>query len=349
MIGKPLSPYWVILILLVISCLSIPVLTMADDEIPSVPQTGDTIGIYDGSIPSGEGIVAIKATSGKLYQIPAMSPLGVIQALAGTDIIDTYKVGDELIVKMGLLTLDGINGYSNSGDNSWYVLVNEKKLQDYLLPKEDALNEFKLKNGDIILFAYGNPTKTTEEALRTLRVTIGAQSGSTIPIATMVSSPPTSAPTGEPTITSTVEPSAEPTGVVIPSVTSEQKEVDLNQPVFESDDTKEEVTAEPTLSTSEKKSSDPNQPVFEGGDTKEEVTTESTATPEEKSVDSPEKTDSDAKPGKNSSGQDVIYSGTIQLPSGNVNMTAESGMEYNDVSANTPLGLLQTLLSEGKI
>ena len=176
MLGKPLISYWGILILLIISCLSIPVLTMADEAISSIPQAGSQVGIFDGSIPSGDGIVSIKAVSGKLYQIPVMSPLGVIQALAGTDIIDTYQVGDELIVKMGLLTLDGINGYSNSGDDSWFVFVNEKKLQDYLLPKEEALNTFKLKTGDVILFAYGNPTRPAGEASRILRVSIGSKS-----------------------------------------------------------------------------------------------------------------------------------------------------------------------------
>ncbi|MFH0968280.1 MAG: hypothetical protein V1862_11425, partial [Methanobacteriota archaeon] len=376
---KPLRSYWVILILLLICCIAIPVLTIADDTMSSASQTGDQVGIYDGSIPSGEGIVSIKATSGKLYQVPAMSPLGVIQALAGTDIIDSYKVGDELIVKMGLLTLDGINGYSNSGDNSWFVLVNDKKLQDYLLPKENALNTFKLINGDAILFAYGNPTKPTEEALRTLKITIGAQSGSASSITSNAGIPITSIPT----VVSTTNPTAEPTITEKLVETSDKNEIDLNQPVFEGEDTKETVASEPTSTPSEKKPVDPNQPVFEGEDTKETVASEPTSTPsEQKSVDpnqpviedqvlgdtvtpepttapeetniestektSPDNKESDTKQVKNSSGQDVIYTGTLSLPSGNVNLTAESGMEYNDVPANTPLGLLQALLSDGK-
>jgi hypothetical protein len=423
MLGKPLISYWGIFILLIISSLSIPVLTMADEAISSIPQAGTQVGIFDGSIPSGDGIVSIKAVSGKLYQIPVMSPLGVIQALAGTDIIDTYKVGDELIVKMGLLTLDGINGYSNSGDYSWFVFVNEKKLQDYLLPKEEALNTFKLKTGDVILFAYGNPTRPAGEALRTLRISIGSkpETPNTIPPAGNVSSTPVVTPypiivpvitekpvkisnisedqvleknlkdpnmpvyigqetketvTTETTHIVTEKKPADPNQPVYEgsetkeaitpepaNTATEKKPADPNQPVYEGSETKETITPEPAHTAGEKKPADPNQPAYEGSETKEMVTAVPTLSPIEKGTESNEKdvkndssekteaenqTESDTKPVRSPSGQEVIYSGPISPPSGNVNITADSDIDY-DISGKTPLGLLQALLSNGKI
>jgi hypothetical protein len=234
---------------------------MADDVAPS-PST--VVRIFDGSIPSGDGVVSIKAVSGKLYQIPTMSPLGVIQALAGTDIIESYKIGDELKAKMGILTLDAINGITISGDNSWFVMVNDKQLEDYQLPVSDALNLYKLKNGDIVLFVYGNPTQPVSEASKSLRIVIGSQSGESDPVviatpeiieetsyiqtvvtpesvseyATDVVEQPIQEITPEPEITLPIEPEIEPEYTPLPS--SDNK--DANLPSYGDEDEEDAYT-----------------------------------------------------------------------------------------------------------
>ncbi len=431
-------------------CAMIPFIASADGN-QSTPATGSQTEIFSGSIPSGDGVVSIKAVSGKLYQIPAMTPLGVIQALAGTDIIDTYKVGDELITKRGILTLDGINNYVNSGEDSWFVLVNEKQLQDYLLPTEEGLNTFPLKTGDKIIFAFGNPTKSSRDASSSIRITIGAQSDSVSQVktgnvtATQVPVTPVSTPVVSSTITPTVTPTVEitPTKTQTPISTTQtatpeqtQKPVasdkDPNQPVYDDGEEKSVVTSESTSSPSkdpnqpvyddgEEKSvvtsestsppsKDPNQPVYDDGEEKSGVTSESTSSPskdpnqpvhegsekdtnatahvtpashtkdpnqpvygdsEESSEITPEETEtststdtispsstkepetsSTEQPASSAniskSGQHVLYDGSINLPSGNLNVTASSDVDY-DVGADTPLGLLQFLKTDGKI
>jgi hypothetical protein len=252
---------WMILFLLILSVSLIPAATMADDVAPS-PST--VVRIFDGSIPSGDGVVSIKAVSGKLYQIPTMSPLGVIQALAGTDIIESYKIGDELKAKMGILTLDAINGITISGDNSWFVMVNDKQLEDYQLPVSDALNLYKLKNGDIVLFVYGNPTQPVSEASKSLRIVIGSQSGESDPVviatpeiieetsyiqtvvtpesvseyATDVVEQPIQEITPEPEITLPIEPEIEPEYTPLPS--SDNK--DANLPSYGDEDEEDAYT-----------------------------------------------------------------------------------------------------------
>ncbi|HWQ63122.1 MAG TPA: hypothetical protein VN429_01805, partial [Methanospirillum sp.] len=55
-----------------------------------------------------------------------------------------------------------------------------------------------------------------------------------------------------------------------------------------------------------------------------------------------------SKTNSSRSGKNVLYDGSIKLPSGFVNVTAQSGEDY-EVGADTPLGLLQYLATEKKI
>lgn len=403
-----------------------PVSTLADNVLSSSVSGSGKAEIFSGSIPSGEGVVSIKAVSGKLFQIPAMSPLGVIQALAGTDSIENYKVGDELVTKRGILTLDGVNGFVNSGENSWFVLVNDKQLQDYLLPTEDGLNVFPLKTGDKVTFAFGNPTKSPQDAAATIKVTIGAQpdqasltksvtlatpqTTSTPVVATMTGTlTPSITPIIEPTptlssasVVETKTPSTEPTQKStisgkdpnLPvydddeeksSVTTESPSsshtIDSNQPVYEDKEVNSEVTSESTSSsysanlnqpvyedsesksntttkvTSSSKIKDPNQPVYGDSDESSDFTPEPTETPvlsENSSSSSSGSTGSISnetdvsKTNSSRSGKNVLYDGSVKLPSGFLNVTAESGEDY-EVGADTPLGLLQELATEKKI
>ncbi|PWR74163.1 hypothetical protein [Methanospirillum lacunae] len=416
-----------ILVLLCI-CTITPIVALADGNLSSSASVSGKAEIFSGSIPSGEGVVSIKAVSGKLYQVPAMSPLGIIQALAGTDSIESYKVGDELITKRGILTLDGVNGYVNSGENSWFVLVNDKQLQDYLLPTEDGLNVFPLKTGDKVVFVFGNPTKSPQDATATIRVSIGALSDQASQIKTVAQiSPQTTSvqatPTGTGTLTPVITPTITPSPTITtpsvvetkaPSTEPTQKSTisgkDPNLPVYGDDEEKSSVTTE---SPSSSRTSDPNQPVYEDKEGKSVVTSESTTSSPSNSMDlnkpvyedsetktntttkttssskikdpnqpvygdeeissdsTPEPTETPtlsenssssssgrtndtsnetevSKSNTSHSGKNVLYDGSLKLPSGFVNVTAQSGEDY-EVGADTPLGLLQYLANEKKI
>ncbi|WP_214035203.1 hypothetical protein, partial [Methanospirillum sp.] len=211
-----------------------------------VQQVQNQVVIFSGQIPYGDGNVSIRSESGILYQIPAMTPVGIIQALAGTGMIDSYRIGDELVDKRGIFTLDGINSYQVSGQEAWFVLVNGVQLREYLLPSVEGLNTCLLKDGDDVLFAYGDPTKPASAAKALVWVQVGNKNDvmqlfspsivmgryvvSQVPVApepTVVSTPApvttTVEPTIEPTVvstpapvTTTVEPTIEPTVVSTP-------------------------------------------------------------------------------------------------------------------------------------
>jgi hypothetical protein len=411
MIHQKLSSILRITILFLISILIISIPVIASDTAgPSLSQSGV---LFSGSIPSGDGIVPIKATSGKLYQIPAMTPLGVVQTLAGTGSIDSYSVGDELLNKKGILTLDGVNNLTYAGDRSWFVLVNNRQLEDYLLPTQEGLNIYPLKTGDVVLYAYGNPLRPITESIATMTVTLQFQTGTGIPVITgntsiptpvqtpVVTPVPTPFPTPEPTPVQTPVvtpvptpfPTPEPTPVQTPVMTpvptpfptpepspvppmkesgmssvsgiddpnkpvyeeeeSENSGSDSNQPVYED----ESDTGESEPDSSGK---DPNKPVYEdGSDTEttgeeeqeeiEEKPAEEEEEETEEEVSEPEEEPSQKTVSKtSSSGQTILYEGSISLPSGNINVTADSEVEY-DVSANTPIGLLQILSNDGKV
>ena len=102
---------------------------------------------------------------------------------------------------------------------------------------------------------------------------------------------------------------------------------------------------------------DPNQPVYGDSEESSEITPEETETSTSTDTISPSstkepETSSTEQPASSAniskSGQHVLYDGSINLPSGNLNVTASSDVDY-DVGADTPLGLLQFLKTDGKI
>jgi hypothetical protein len=106
-----------------------------------------------------------------------MTPLGIIQALAGTGMISRYRVGEELYNKRGIFTLDGVNSYEVTGQDAWFVLVNGVQLREYLLPSHEGLNTYLLKDGDDVLFAYGDPTMPAIAAKALIWVQVGSKNG----------------------------------------------------------------------------------------------------------------------------------------------------------------------------
>ena len=163
-----------IFLVILLICIIFPACSGAGTSIQPVQNQ---IVIFSGQIPYGDGNVSIRSDSGVLYPVPAMSPLGIIQALAGTGMITEYHIGDELLDKRGIFTLDGINSFSVSDQDAWYVLVNGIQLREYLLPKREGLNTCLLKDGDDVLFAYGDPTLPSSSAKAFIWVQVGSKTG----------------------------------------------------------------------------------------------------------------------------------------------------------------------------
>jgi len=129
--------------------------------------------IFSGQIPAGDGNVSIRTSSGNFYQVQTMTPAGVIQALAGTGMINGYEIGDELLEKRGFLTLDGINSYQVSKNDIWFVSVNGVVLREYQFPETESINRFQLNNGDEIIFAYGDSSEPVNHAKAIIWVGLG--------------------------------------------------------------------------------------------------------------------------------------------------------------------------------
>lgn len=240
------------------------------EQAPAGDGTQSTGQIYAGSIPAGDGTVAVKAESGKLYQVPVMSPLGVIQALAGTDLIESYSLGDELMAKRGILTLDGINSNKNSGDTGWTVSINEIRLQDMVLPDSQGLNRYTLHVGDKVIFSYGNPTKPLSEAVAFISITIGASnnSGATVPDTNTTVLEPIPAPV--------------PTEKLVEIQINQSTDRDPNEPVFEGmpskSEEKSDVKPVGEVQQTTETGRDPNLPIPEELlDEYEETTPEETS------------------------------------------------------------------------
>ncbi|HPP78720.1 hypothetical protein, partial [Methanospirillum sp.] len=224
---------WSILIMLLVTIILLP---CSGAGTPVQPVQNQVV-IFSGQIPYGEGNVSIRSDSGTLYQIPAMTPLGIIQALAGTGMISGYRIGDELYNKRGIFTLDGVNSYEVTGEDAWFVLVNGIQLKEYLLPSYEGLNTYLLKDGDDVLFAYGNPTMPAIAAKALIWVQVGSKNGvmqfispsammgqymiSQIPlVSTPVPTPapivaPTSVPVVESAVNTTPAPIVAPTSVPV--------------------------------------------------------------------------------------------------------------------------------------
>ncbi|PWR74604.1 hypothetical protein DLD82_08465 [Methanospirillum stamsii] len=344
--------------------------------------------VFSGQIPYGDGNVSIRADSGILYQVPAMSPVGIIQALAGTGMIGEYRVGDELLEKRGVFTLDGVNSYTVSEYDTWYITVNGVQLREFLLPAKEGINTFKLADGDDILFAYGDPTLPVGAAKALIWVQIGNKNGMmqylsplqmpasyqviqqpvpviipTIEITTVPTAIPTTAPVVEvttiPMVNTTATPVVEVTAVptVLPS-TAPVVEVTAVPTVLPTSAPVVEVTAVPTVLptatpvvevTAVPTVLPTTAPVVE-------VTAVPTVTPTvttepaiinnttdsqivESETPVPETTNA------TTDDNGVLYSGVYTLPEGTVNVTVNSGLDY-EIPAKTPLGLLHLLFND---
>ncbi len=283
-----------------------------------VQQVQNQVVIFSGLIPYGDGNVSIRSETGALYQIPAMTPVGIIQALAGTGMIESYNIGDELVDKRGIFTLDGINSYLVSGQEAWFVLVNGIQLREYLLPSVEGLNTYLLKDGDDVLFAYGDPTLPPSAAKALVWVQVGNKKSSMqlFSPSTMMGQyvlsqvPVTSLPVQTPVPVALAEPTNASTPVPVAS---------LAEPT---------IDVIPVLSPIE-------EPLNDSGNlTDLTVLIEELALPEPATQKSEDKR--------------MLYSGVYALSNGTVNITDSSGIEY-EIPVNTPLGLLHMLLIDEQV
>ncbi len=332
-----------------------------------VQQVQNQVVIFSGQIPYGDGNVSIRSESGILYQIPAMTPVGIIQALAGTGMIDSYCIGDELVEKRGIFTLDGINSYQVSGQEAWFVLVNGVQLREYLLPSVEGLNTRLLKDGDDVLFAYGDPTKPASAAKALVWVQVGNKNdvmqlfspsiimGRYVVSQVPVSSEPTVVPTPVP-VTTTVEPTIEPTveSTPVPVTTTVEPVIEPTvEPAPVPVTTTVEPTIEPTVVSTPVPVTTTVEPTIEPT-----VEPAPVLTPSEEPVnETGELTNTTElieieplpEPAIQKSTDDrMLYSGVYALPNGTVNITDSSGIEY-EIPVNTPLGLLHMLHADKKV
>jgi|GEM_PF-1291311 len=136
------------------------------------PVTESQGSLHDGTLSLPSGVVTI-ATSGGDYDIDAATPLGILQKLMEDDQISDISVSDRAMKKGGILFLEGINDYHFSGDKTWFVLVNNVLLKDYLSPETDGLNTYKIKSGDEVGYYFGEPSRPADDAEVKMIITIG--------------------------------------------------------------------------------------------------------------------------------------------------------------------------------
>lgn len=143
----------------------------SDTKSSNTSSTGDQEILYGGSFSLPSGIVNITTTGGD-YEIDGDTPLGLLKKLMDDDKISDISVSDKSMRKGGILFLEGINDYHFSGDKTWFVLVNNILLKDYLYPDTDGLNVYTLKTGDEVGFYFGEPARPAEDAEAKLIITI---------------------------------------------------------------------------------------------------------------------------------------------------------------------------------
>ena len=375
---------------LLISCLLIIsfIIPCCVGSAPSVQPVQNQVVIFSGQIPFGDGTVSIRSDSGVLSQVPAMTPIGIIQALAGTGMINEYHIGDELFEKRGIFTLDGINSYLVSEYDTWYVTVNGIQLREFLLPAKEGLNTFTLDNGDDVLYAYGDPTLPVGAAKALIWVQIGNKNSMMqylsplqIPVSYPVITTPFPTPPATPIPVPVVELTAVPSPVSteIPAVnvtvmsTPELTPLPIpSPPATPIPVPVVELTAVPSpisteipavnvtvvstpeltpLPTSTPPATPIPVPVVEVNVSQtinETISTDSeiannTSTSEGIFYDDVTKEDKEQKEDDR-----IIFSGNYVLPEGTVNVTENTGLEYQ-ISTNTPLGLLHMLLTDNLI
>lgn len=142
----------------------------AKEEKPEKTTNGSQEILYTGSMSLPSGTITIETTGGE-YDINAATPLGLLHELLEDDKISDLNVNDKAMKKGGILILEGLNDYQFTGDKTWFVLVNNALLKDYLYDTE-GLNIYKIKSGDEVGYYFGEPAEPADAAQAKLVITI---------------------------------------------------------------------------------------------------------------------------------------------------------------------------------
>lgn len=141
-------------------------------EPTKTPVSDNQEDLFSGTFSLPSGIVNITASSGGDYEIEGATPLGLLQKLKEDSKIAEISVSDRAMRKGGILLLEGINDYYYTGDKTWFVVVNDYQVKDYLYPETDGLNVYKIKAGDKVGYYFGEPSKPADDAEVKMLVTI---------------------------------------------------------------------------------------------------------------------------------------------------------------------------------
>jgi PGF-pre-PGF domain-containing protein len=136
--------------------------------------------IFEGEVTLPDENVTVTSSQGTDYSIPARTPLGALDTVAGAQGF-SYAVTDKKWADSGILMLDDIGAYPYvKGGNSWVCYVNGVALDDYGSPATDGLNVRALADGDHVNFYYGPKGVTAETAEAVVSITVDIGSGADV-------------------------------------------------------------------------------------------------------------------------------------------------------------------------
>ncbi|MEA1943869.1 MAG: metallophosphoesterase [Euryarchaeota archaeon] len=153
---------------------------ISDIEIYSDEVAPDVI--FDDSVTLTEGDFTLTAyNSGENYSVKQLTPLGALDAASRIGGFD-YNVTDKKFNSIGILMIDDIGDYKYNKVNSsvkwaWSCAVNDYVLDDWDNPETEGLNIYKLHDGDVVYYFYGNvklPDYGPEDATAAVRITVDA-------------------------------------------------------------------------------------------------------------------------------------------------------------------------------
>ncbi len=127
--------------------------------------------LFDGTMTLADETFTCTASSGAEYTVDRLTPLGALDAVADDEGF-TYVVGDKKKASNGFLLLDNISEYCYVKDGaSWYYMVNGEPL-DGFADASEGVDVYTLKDGDEVVFYYGEDGVTPETATALIEITV---------------------------------------------------------------------------------------------------------------------------------------------------------------------------------
>ena len=129
-----------------------------------MPAVSEPTELYNGEVTLTDDLVTITTSQEETFEIPAATPLGILELLFTEEAIESYVASSKSFEKKGILLLDGINGMLYSGDTTWFVTVDGYQLEDFVNNETDGLNIYEIPVGAEVSYWYGLPILPIEEA-----------------------------------------------------------------------------------------------------------------------------------------------------------------------------------------